>query len=249
MKTSNILLTGFAGSVLLAGLALLLFVRANLVPRHTIQPSGDVITTTRDVAPFTDLNIKGRYHVELSKTAQGLTIEGDKSFVDKMIIEENNGQLSIKTNREHDYDEKHIVKLTLGYDQLQRINNSTTGYVYSKEVLTGDRLDLRVNGAASTELELDVAELNIDVNGAGQAILKGKANQLEAEIGGASHLRAGELIATHADVQTNGASHARVNATSSISLEADGASDLRYSGAAEVRSISNSGSSRIRKVD
>jgi len=246
MKTSNKILFSGLGLIVLSTMSILIFVRANLIPKESLKPFGEIIVQERAVESFTEVLVSGPIHLELSKSSEGLRIEGDKAFVEKMTISQSGERLSIRfpqiTN-----EEKNIINVTLAYDQLSLINTNKRAFVFSKDLIEAEKLELEIDGASNADFNLNTSFLNVGVNGASGTILKGETEKMVSRLSGAAHLNANDLEAKDVMVSTSGASNAKVNAVTKIMLSASGASNIEHSGTAEVTRESRSGAAGIRK--
>lgn len=94
--------------------------------------------------------------------------------------------------------------------------------------INAHKMDLDISGASKCSFTGEYKTLKMEVSGAASLILNGKAELFDAEIAGASKLAAVDLIADDVKIELSGASKASVYAAKSISIDASGASSLRY---------------------
>ena len=106
---------------------------------------------------------------------------------------------------------------------------------------------LQISGATAVEAtDLKSDSLTVNISGASRMTLKGSIKKQDINLSGASHFTADEVDCESAEVDCSGASHASVNAKSSLSVNASGASHVEYGGSAEVTK-NTSGASSVRK--
>jgi len=116
----------------------------------------------------------------------------------------------------------------------------------SKSFITGfdnDQIELVLNGAATSEIDVDTQQLFIDQNGASKLKLSGSGEQMEAELSGASSIYAFSFNVDKIDLKVNNAATARVRANKQLSVQAKGSSKVRYRGNPKIEITKNQASS------
>lgn len=120
----------------------------------------------------------------------------------------------------------------------------TTNTVKSENLL------ISVSGAAHANATCESKVLKEIQSGASEVILAGSADQLDAEISGASSLKAYNLKTINANVVTTGASSAKVNVSDKLSANATGASSIKVKGnVKDISAEATSAASITRIVD
>ena len=117
--------------------------------------------------------------------------------------------------------------------------------------VVGDRLVIRPTESMSRKLPMTItisteALTELELHGASEATLEGDAEELDAELHGASKLLAQKLDADEVQLQASGASSAELGEPDAISAALSGASSARYGGTPKVTE-KLSGSSAISK--
>lgn len=146
-------------------------------------------------------------------------------------------------------DQKIPDKVTIGYTRLEEISIAGASIVKTTESLTGEKLSLSVSGASKCKFDVAVDVVTVSVTGAGTCSLSGKATALTAVVSGASSLKSEDLVVEKAQINTSGASIARVNATANLTAIVSGASTLKYTGDPKETQISQSGASSVKRID
>ncbi|MCX4244979.1 head GIN domain-containing protein [Paraliomyxa miuraensis] len=107
-------------------------------------------------------------------------------------------------------------------------------------------LELELGGAATADVGgIEGERFEVDLGGASTATLRGRVQSFEADVSGASTLRAAELAAEAVEVDASGASKAEVSAAEALKANASGASTIRYHGQPGELSRDASGASTI----
>ncbi|CAN5258934.1 hypothetical protein BH09BAC3_BH09BAC3_20210 [soil metagenome] len=103
--------------------------------------------------------------------------------------------------------------------------------------LTGfeeDEVDIKLIGAIAGEGELHATTLNVELTGASSLELSGGGKLLEADIVGASVLRAYGYEVANCIVEAHGASSAKINATETLEIKKGIASTVTHRGNPEI---------------
>ncbi|HWY39071.1 MAG TPA: DUF2807 domain-containing protein, partial [Bacteroidia bacterium] len=121
--------------------------------------------------------------------------------------------------------------------------------IRSMEVISTNRLDLNLNGAAKCKLDVSVNTISCNASGASVVSLSGNCNKLEAIISGAASLKAENLVCESANISASGAASAKVNVTNRLEGNASGAGTIKFTGNPKETQINQSGAGSVRKID
>ena len=211
-----------------------------------IKGSGKVISETRDVSNFHGLDVGGAFEVILIKsTKEKVVIETDDNLMPHIKTKVFGGILEIDNN--NDFRNPTKLKVTVYYKTLNEFDISGAARVFGQDVLKEDAIVIDASGASEIEFKLDTERLEGDFSGAAKIELKGRAKSVEVETSGASSYQALELEADNYEIDASGAAVARIWVNSKLSLEASGASSVRYKGSPSIDIINISGASSVRK--
>ena len=139
------------------------------------------------------------------------------------------------------------LKVTIYYKSIDEIDLSGAASIYSDDVVKTESLEIDASGASDIELKLDTDYLEADFSGASKVEFSGRAKSVEVETSGATVYRAIELETESCELDASGAAVARIWCTGELSLEASGASSVRYKGSPSIDLINISGASSVRK--
>jgi len=149
--------------------------------------------------------------------------------------------------------EKNLIKF------IKIKNDGNTLKIYSTRNLSPRRkLLVIINTPALNSIEasgvtrifvkgINTESFNVDCSGASVIKLIGKVVNFDADISGASYLNSKHLIAENVKIDCSGASKAIVNAKSSLSVEASGASSVSFTGNPKVVNTDVSGIAKVEK--
>lgn len=201
----------------------------------------------RMLPDFTQLNANVSTTVYLQKAdAPYILISQDDSTKSADIkAEVSNGTLMIRSSKNGEMP----AKITVGYLTLNGIEGNGAVNIKTMEVLSTDRLELDLNGAAKCKMDLSVNIVSANASGAATINVSGNCNKMEAIISGAASLKAEGLVTQDANINTSGASTAKVNVTNKLEGNASGASSLKFTGEPKETQINQSGASSIKRMD
>ena len=182
-----------------------------------------------EVSNFRELQVGGIFKI---KIVQGNTpkvvAKGRESDLEKIKLEQNKHHLRINLKKGHYRNLKTIV-LEITTPSLEKIN-------------IGGACKLVASGFSEKRM-------SIDASGASKIELKnGQADNFNLNISGASKVKAYEFKVQSAKLELSGASQAYINVQNNLSVEASGASRVRYKGDPQVQS-DNSGVSSVKKAN
>ena len=125
------------------------------------------------------------------------------------------------------------IRITIITPTLKELNVRGAGNV---EIQGFDEEDMEIKflGAVQGDGEFSARNLSIDLTGASSLELKGDGNFMEANITGASGLKAYGYEVNRAIIEARGASHAKVNATETLEISKGIACTVSHRGNPEV---------------
>lgn len=211
-----------------------------------IKGSGNVIKETRNVSGFSGIDVGGAFEVILIKAnKEKVVLEIDDNLMPYVTTKVFGGILEIDNKK--NFRNPKELKVTIYYKSIDEIDLSGAASLFSEDVLKTESLEIDASGASYIELKLDIDYLEADFSGASKADFSGRAKSVEVETSGATVFRAVDLETESCEIDASGASVARIWVTKELSLEASGASSVRYKGSPNIDIISVSGAASVRK--
>lgn len=203
---------------------------------------------TYEIDDFSELEINSAFQVKVKRGSKySFQINGTKSDVDDVVVDKTGDVLSMdfkgdmmKSNRKPREINIYIVMPNLNSVQF---GNASKVYVSG---FNEDYMDIKLNGAAFADIDVNVNSINAKVKGASKLKLNGTGNRFKVKVSGASTLNAYDFSADVTEVETHNASVARVYASDHLVINTYGASNVTYRGNANVE-IEKRGSSSVRK--
>lgn len=173
-----------------------------------IAGNGHVVTDTRPVADFAEIEANGGFMIEWRNGPPSLTITTDENLL-KYITAEN---------------EEHRLR-------LHSRGNLRPSHHINIVISSTTRSGAKLTGAAQlTANQLSGPNFAIQSTGAAKVHLDGKVDDLITDMTGASKLEADSLQTRTAEISSTGASKAEVAVSESLKVSITGAGKVVYSG-------------------
>lgn len=154
-----------------------------------------------------------------------LTVEGET-----LIVEYDNDSESF-WKRSFPRDAK--VRLSVTMPSLRELDVKGAGDLRIRG-FNEDDVEIKLMGAVTAEGDFSVRNLDVGLTGASTLELRGEGDFLEADIVGASGLRAYNYEVERAVIEAHGASSAKVNATETLEISKGVASTVSHRGSPQV---------------
>lgn len=192
---------------------------------------------TRQVSGFDSVELKGvgDMHLSLGDT-ESLEIEADEDVLREIVTDVAAGRLVIR------FDPWSAVRLwgtsrrvafRIGARTLRSVVLNGAGTL-AADGLTGERVELAVNGSGSGRIGFAGADLRLSIAGTGDWVVAGSAERAEFRIGGAGGVDARNLAAARVSVSIAGAGKAQVAASETLDVDIAGAGSVAYVGDPDV---------------
>lgn len=182
-----------------------------------------------NVSEFDELNLGGIFQVKVVKgSTHSFVAKGRETDLDKIALNQNGNQLKVGLKKGHHFNLKKIVL----------------------EITTPNLEKISIGGVCKfTASGFQQQSMNIKASGASKIELKnGSSNHFKLYVSGASKIMAYDFQVKEAKLELSGASKAYVSVKERLTVDASGASKVRYLGDPKVHSNS-SGVSSVRKDD
>ncbi len=197
-----------------------------------VTGKGEVVKKRIQPGTFDKVRIGGAQEAVLMNDADySVTIETQANLFEHIHVVVENGVLSFRTNKIKNYD---VMKFYITAPDIKSIMASGASEVSSSEVINGDDLDVVASGASDVNLKLDYNRLALKASGASEVRLQGSVKSMTAETSGAAEVFAKTLKADSAVIKASGASECFVNATTKLTYQVSGVSEVTYVKAPET---------------
>jgi hypothetical protein len=197
---------------LLAGAAVILLVQADWNGSSTssnIHGSGVAATQTRDLSPFTALDLAGAnsVRVEVGGT-QSVVVRADDNLIERVTTEVRDGKLVIANS-----------------------GNFTTSSPMSVDVTVPGLAAVSMTGSGTvTVAGVEADRFTVLVPGSGVLRVSGTADVLDARLTGSGDVQLGDLAANDVTAKVAGSGQLHVHATRSLEASVSGVGAIFYTG-------------------
>ena len=188
---------------------------------------------------FTSVDMKGLFNARIEKgPIYAVEVEGPDNERKRYDVYVNGKTLVIEYDDERKYFWKRSVedrqmKVRITMPELRELDVMGAGKLQFKG-FDEDEVDIKITGAVMATGQINVDRLNIELTGASMLDLDGTGRFMDADITGASGLRAYDYHVAHCIVEAHGASMARVNVSETLEIKKGIASSVSNRGEAEV---------------
>lgn len=213
-----------------------------------IKGSGNHVSENHKVNDFTRISIDGGFKVILKQdSSRNVSINTDDNLQKYVHVESDGDELKI-------YVKKKIcasgeMELTIGVRNLKRLKGSGAINFVSDGKITTQDLDIRLNGSSNVSMDLSAANVITETAGASEINLKGQATSHKLEMTGNGTVHAFDFVVGKYDIRTTGASDCEINVLNELSVNATGASDVKYKGNPASVNTSKLGAATVKHVD
>ncbi|MDB5033453.1 MAG: hypothetical protein JWQ98_694 [Chlorobi bacterium] len=228
-------------TLLAAGLIAISMMGAACNVDECISGSGVMISQERAVAPFEGITTDGSMRLVITQdTVQSLRLEGEDNILALIRTTVANGRLTISSDR--CYSSKSEITVHAGMKQIRGLRINGSGDITATNILSGDRLELGIEGSGNITLALSMTTLTSTIDGSGNIHLTGSAPNQRISIDGSGDIDASGLASDTSTVAITGSGNARVDVAKSFDVTITGSGNVYYRGTPAVTAgISGSG--------
>jgi len=216
-----------------------------------ITPSacyGDVETENYNFSDFNDVMISSAFKVEITQASSysvSVTVDADK--MELIRVTKEGDQLIIGINPHlvpvdfHTLEAKITMPDIIGLTLAGATSCDLQGFSFPHE------FSLNLSGASRISGDLDAGDVHFIVSGASTVQIKGTANDMLADVSGASNMNLSSFELNNANIYLSGASKGNIKLNGTLDASLSGASKLTYKGSPTLGNVNTSGASTINK--
>jgi hypothetical protein len=210
------------------------------------QENNENITIQKRSLPdFNKIDISGDLTVILNQDNEKLIeIQADSNILKDIKTSVKNDVLKITGKSK-----KSPVKIFVTCKDINSIKVSSVSTIKGESEIKADKLEIQSSGATDITLNLNVKELFTDISGASNVALSGTAYVHNAEISGASELKAYDLLTQKTFIDVNGAGSAQIDAKEKVEGKISGAGNISYKEEPKEKNIELSGVASLEKAN
>jgi hypothetical protein len=217
-----------------------------------IRPAGETTVIDYEFSDFSAVSISNAFNVDIinDEVDPHVSIQIDVNLTPYLEVYVHNDRLYIGLEDGVYARGNAVQRGTIYFNgAIDDFKASGASHVIIKDSITIDDLDIELSGASQLSSDVDVTSLDIEISGASTIQLAGYARYYSMDVSGASSVRGYELSAENIDIDLSGASSCMITAIESLSVEASGASTVRYKGEPVILRSELSGASNLIHVD
>lgn len=210
---------------------------------NTIRGNGTIIEKEISINDYCKIEFSGGaslIYEQKTNEAPYFKVEIDENLYPLLIIESNNGKLSIR-NKENINPTKYIIYTNSTTLEKLGVSGSIKAHLKNKLVTN----EMNVQASGSVNVQADDLECNMfksTISGSGDITLAGKANQLHCTVSGSGKLKALPMIADSVYCKVSGSGNFVVHAAEYLNVSISGSGKVIYQGDPRIdQSISGSG--------
>lgn len=238
MKTSNKLLLGLFGLILLTITIVMVFVKSEFhkVGGTPHAGNGKQTEELRDVAKFNQIEVESMIKVNYTQdNLQRVIVKADSNLIRFVVSEVRNGKLFLYTREKLDLEEPIQVDVTT--DSINAIKLTAGGIFGTTRKMHVTKLVGNALAGAIFDVEGEFNDLNVEMSAGCVANFKGKCKKLVVSCTAGSVFNADNLIAEFGTISASAGAVMNVNVTSEISVDANAGSIIKCSGKAHTKNI------------
>lgn len=216
----------------------------------TTFPEIEGYTREFDLSGFSEIEINSPLKVYVRQAAgHRVVLNGKREDINDIVVDKSGERLTVNYKK--------------GLKVVNQKNRDVNVYIFMPEVhvlafgggsrsfvssFTGSEIDVRLSGAAVSDMDLKAQLLRTELSGASRLNLNGSGKELISSLSGAASLYAFDYEVNSAEVNAASASNARITAYDFLKISSTGSSAVRYRGTARVE-IEKKGGGSVRKED
>jgi hypothetical protein len=225
-----------------------IFSSCRIMGGKKVRGNGNVISQTRQVGSFTNLDVSGAVTVRLKQeAATSVRVDTDENLMEYLEIKVDGNTLVIQPRNGYNLDPSKDLIVYVSASRFNDIDVSGASKVTSEAAITGDEMNIHASGASEILMQVKLSKFTSELSGASTLKLTGDVARFETQSSGASKILCFDLKTEEAKLDISGASNAEISADKELNIEASGASTVEYRGNANINQKS-SGASNVKKV-
>lgn len=195
------------------------------------------------VDSFTKITSTGNVKITIANgESHTVSFAGTEGVPDGLVYKVSGGVLSVDASKTKETADMKVTAPVISEIELKSVSE-----LYTDGVFNTPQLKLTSEGAAEYHMDLQCETLSLDFQGAAEAWLNGTANNLIAQLKGASEVHAYDLKTKNADITTDGAADIKVTVDESLKARGSGASEIAYDGTPANVDVDVEGVATIKK--
>lgn len=197
------------------------------------RSAADETERNYEIGSFSQLYLKGNFRIVLEQAKQpGLRIQANEGAFDDLVVDLDSFSNQLRITREKIDFQRPV--LYIRFVDLENIHIEGGVKLETKGYVDLSEFHLRVDGGATLRMQVKADYIGVTGSGGVNFVFEGVTDYFQALISGVGYLDAGNLQASHADIEIEGGGFALVNASNTLKATVEGVGKIRYKGHPQV---------------
>lgn len=208
-----------------------------------VEGSGNIISETRVLPTFTDIQADGSYDVVITQdTLQKVVVKTDDNIMPDVVTEVEGNTLRIYFNKHNCSYHPTSMTVYISSSLIDDVNLSGSGSISSTNTIVSPSPKYSISGSGNMALTVTGQVVETVISGSGNINIGGEAPTSKHTISGSGNVQALNLDSDFVTVNISGSGDCYVNADSTLNVTISGSGKVRYTGTPQVTTqISGSG--------
>lgn len=213
--------------------------------KTTIRGNGELTTNVQELGPFHSLSVAGSFQTTYVVDPQyKISIVAESNLMEHILVEVDQGVLTVKTNDEVLIDPKEDINLLIQGPPLNSVTQAGSGDMVIGTIANDAAINITLTGSGSISGQVNVPNVGIKVTGSGKVEISGRVVGSKSEITGSGSIDASELSSAGAEAYVQGSGSIYAGSAERLTATVLGSGNVFYSGDPELESSVN-GSGKI----
>ncbi len=200
-----------------------------------LEGSGNVISETRVVPTFTDIQADGSYDVVITQdTLQKVVVKTDDNIMPDVKTEVSNGKLRIYFADHHRNYDPTFMTVYISSSLIDDVNLSGSGSITSTNQLVTPNPKYTLSGSGNINMSVQSQSVETNISGSGNVDMSGTAPTAHHTISGSGNISALNLNSDEVNITISGSGDAYVHANNTLDVTISGSGKVRYTGNPQV---------------
>ncbi|WP_264553567.1 head GIN domain-containing protein [Flavobacterium sp. N2038] len=232
---------------IIATITALLFASCNF-NMNAIEGSGNVTTENRTVqGEFKNISVSNAIDLVIEQSDKTeIKVEADDNLQKEIITKVENGTLVISC-KFSSFRNVTLKKVTVKMPKIDKIEASSASSVQSKNVLTGENIQLESSSAASMDVNVESDNIALDSDSGSSINITGKALKVKTSVSSGGSIDATKLLANDIDADASSGGTVSIHPIVSLKAQASSGGNISYDTTPKTIEKSQSSGGNINK--
>jgi hypothetical protein len=211
-----------------------------------LAASGPLVTKDYDLGNFTAVNAGSAFQVEITRSDKySVSVTVNQSLVERLDVGVSGNTLHLSLKPGYGITGAATMRAKVTMPELTGLDVSGASHTNVTGFNSDQSLKSEVSGASALRGDLTCGDASFNVSGASKVQLEGSAQDLNVEASGASNVDLSNFASKNTVINASGASKVNVAPSGTLTVEASGASTVRYTGEPTKLKTNTSGASTV----